>query len=64
MIIPLCPVLFPGSADLKTKKKRERNRKQNIVVVVFFFLLKMKKSADSGVKTLKLNVQMSVCEIV
>lgn len=63
MIIPLCPVLFPGSADLK-KKKKTRNRKQNIVVVVFFFLLKMKKSADSGVKTLKLNVEMSVCEIV
>lgn len=56
-------MLFPGSADLK-KKKKTRNRKQNIVVVVFFFLLKMKKSADSGVKTLKLNVEMSVCEIV
>lgn len=43
MIIPLCPVLFPGSADLKKKKKRERNRKQNIVVVVFFFSFENEK---------------------
>lgn len=57
-------MLFPGSADLKKKKKKREIGSKILLLLCFFFLLKMKKSADSGVKTLKLNVEMSVCEIV